>query len=276
MSPYSSNIAASGPRHKRRLIALIVLSAAVIILAIVYQKIMSSHANALWSIVRRCVIGSQANRNPAPCASVDSAEGFVIYKDLTGNTQYLILPTSKITGIESPAAWAPDAPNYFAQAWTATELIDQKLHRTLPRTDFALAINSISGRTQNQLHIHVDCIQPDDKSVLEHVSAGIGTSWQPLPVKLSGHQYRAMWLPGSMLGQRNPFQLLASSLTNPATEMGGHTLVLVGAERNGQDGFILLDGKAPDWAVTIAPLIKLGFGSGEELEDHSCRIANAS
>ena len=36
--------------------------------------------------------------------------------------------------------------------------MDAALHRTLPRDDIALAINSATARSQNQLHIHVDCL----------------------------------------------------------------------------------------------------------------------
>jgi hypothetical protein len=56
--------------------------------------------------------------------------------------------------------------------------------------------------------------------------------------------------------------------------MIAHTLVLIGAERDGQEGVILLDGKAQVLAVAISSWVKLGVGSGEEIEDHSCRIAN--
>jgi CDP-diacylglycerol pyrophosphatase len=86
--------------------------------------------------------------------------------------------------------------------------------------------------------------------------------------------YRALWLLDNALGQRNPFRLLADSLPDLVQEMIAHTLVLVGAERDGQEGCILLDGKAPVLAVAISSWVKMGFGSEEELEDHSCRIAN--
>jgi CDP-diacylglycerol pyrophosphatase len=239
----------------------------------------SANADALWKIVHgRCVLDMQTKQNPSPCVSVDLAEGtangVAIMKDKKGNTQYLIIPTAKITGIEGPAILEPHATNYFSDAWVATSLVDQRLHHTLARTDFAIAINSVSGRTQNQFHIHVDCIQPAVKSALQQVGPAIGTAWQQLPVKLSRHEYRVMWLPGADLGARNPFRLLADSLPNPAQEMGAHTLVLAGAERSGQEGFYLLDGKAPGFAVAISPWLKLGFGSGEELEDHQCVLAN--
>jgi CDP-diacylglycerol pyrophosphatase len=253
------------------------LLAAIAVLVFTATK-QASHANALWQIVHNhCVPDIQANHNPAPCAAVDLTHGevggFATLKDSRGKTQYLLIPTAEITGIESTALLSPNTSNYFAEAWAATDLVEQQAGHALPRTDFALAINSISGRTQNQLHIHIDCIQPDVESAIRTVGSRIGDTWQNFPVKLKGHSYRAMWLPGATLDQRNPFLLLAASLTDPAKEMGGHTLVLAGAERNGQGGFILLDGKAPALAVAVAPWLKLGFGSGEELEDHTCRVA---
>ncbi|MGI4746572.1 MAG: CDP-diacylglycerol diphosphatase [Janthinobacterium lividum] len=234
--------------------------------------------DALWKIVHgRCLPSLRASHVPAPCVSVDIAggetTGFAVLKDIEGASQYLLIPTGKITGIESPAILAPDATNYFAHAWDAVTLVDERLGRVLPRRDMALAINSESGRSQNQLHIHVDCISVSARAALDSAAMHIGTHWQMLPQRLALHRYRAIWLPGQELGDINPFQVLAHSLADPATEMASHTLVLVGAERHGQPGFILLDGKAGALSTTLSPRIKLGSGSGEELEDHACRIA---
>lgn len=232
--------------------------------------------DALWKIVHgRCLPSLRANHVPTPCVSVDIAggetAGFAILKDIEGASQYLLIPTGKITGIESPAILAPDATNYFAHAWDAVTLVDARLGRVLPRRDLALAINSESGRSQNQLHIHVDCISISTRAALDRAAMHIGT--QMLPRRLALHRYRAIWLPGQELGDTNPFQVLAHSLADPETEMARHTLVLVGAERHGQPGFFLLDGKAGALSTTLSPRIKLGSGSGEELEDHACRIA---
>jgi CDP-diacylglycerol pyrophosphatase len=262
-------------------VLIAVLLLAIISVIAVSIRRQTANADALWKIVHgRCVPDMKTKHNPAPCVSVNLAQGeaggFAILKDAKGNTQYLVIPTAKITGIESPAILAPNAINYFSEAWAVTDLVDQRLNHTLPRTDFAIAINSVSGRSQNQLHIHVDCIQPRAKSELEQLGPEIRTTWQTLPVNLLGREYRAMWLPGTQLGQRNPFHLLASSLSDPTQAMGGHTLVLVGAERDGQAGFFLLDGKAPAFAIALSPWVKLGFGSGEELEDHGCQLANGA
>ena len=225
--------------------------------------------DALWTIVHgRCVPDQWSHGSPAPCASVDLSRGegagSAVLKDIKGGTQYLLIPTARIAGIESPAILAGDAPNYFAEAWAATALVDRRLHRTLPREDFALAINSEDGRSQNQMHIHVDCIRPDIRAALDALPAGLDARWRLLPTRLAGRRYRALWLPGGTPGA-NPFRLLAASLADPAAEMGHHTLALVGGTRNGRPGFVLLDG-------TSAPS-SLVPGAGEELEDHDCRIA---
>ena len=110
----------------------------------------------------------------------------------------------------------------------------------------------------------MDCIRPDIHAALDPVAAKLDGGWRPLSEHLAGHRYRALWMAGDTPGA-NPFRLLAASLADPAAEMGHHTLVLVGGTRNGQPGFVLLDG-------TSEPL-SLVFGSGEELEDHACRIA---
>lgn len=236
--------------------------------------------DVLWKIVHgHCVAGQREIKQPTPCISVDlgrgEAFGTAVLKDSRGVTQYLLIPTARITGIEAPAILTPGAPNYFAAAWAATALVDERLHRVLSRRDFALAINSEDGRSQDQLHIHVDCIRPDTRAALDRVSDEIGGHWHDLPMRLLAHRYRALWLPGDLLDS-NPFRILAASLADPAREMGRHTLVLVGATRHGHPGFILLDGMSAPHSISLTPRLKVGFGSGEELEDHSCRIATQS
>ena len=230
------------------------------------QPARAHDADALWKIVHgHCVPDQASHRDPAPCAGVDPDGGVATLKDIQGASQYLLIPTARIAGIESPAILAPGAPNFFARAWEATALVDARLHRALPRRDFALAINSQEGRSQDQLHIHVDCIRPDIRAVLDQAAPGIGPHWAMLPMRLARHRYRAIWIPGDSLSDVNPFRLLAASLADPAREMGHHTLVLVGDTKGAQPGFVLLDGQA-GW-------LSIGSGSGEELEDHACAIA---
>jgi CDP-diacylglycerol pyrophosphatase len=221
--------------------------------------------SALWHIVHdRCVPNEQDKQTPSPCSEVDIAQGYVVLKDLIGKTQFLLIPTARISGIEDKAILAPDAPNYWEAAWQARRFVEQRVGHPLPRDDIALAINSTSGRTQDQLHIHVDCLRPDVRATLAKYQTGIGPQWSDFPVPLAGQHYRAMRLPGAELGATNPFRLLAAGV--PQGDMGEHTLVVAGATfAPDQPGFIVLDDRA-DLAAGDP-------GSGESLQDHDCALA---
>src|SRR5579862_7767600 len=115
--------------------------------------------DALWKIIsEKCLPNEREYGQPAPCALVDIDQGvdkgYVVLKDIVGDTQYLVMPTAKITGIEDPAVLAPGATNYFAAAWSARHYTVDVAKAALPRDGLSLAINSQYGRTQNQLHIH--------------------------------------------------------------------------------------------------------------------------
>ena len=220
---------------------------------------------ALWDIVSgQCAPGQQAKHDPSPCLSVDLAGGYAVLKDQYGATQVLVIPTTRVSGIESPALLDSASPNYWADAWNARHAVESIVHREIPREDFALAVNSAYARTQDQLHIHVDCIRPDVRDALSMAEERIGPKWAPLDIALAGHRYRAMLLPGDELGARDPFKLLADGDPSARGEMASETLVLVGAVMpDGSPGFILLSDR-------FDPSMHDG-AAGEMLLDHTCK-----
>ena len=215
----------------------------------------SADPNALWDIVNgQCVPDQRTHSDPAPCASADLSGGYAVLKDLVGSTQFLLIPTERIAGIESPEIAAADAPNYFADAWRARSYVEQRAGRPIPRDWISLAINSSAARSQNQLHIHVDCVRADVRQSLAAHGSDIGPTWTPFPVQLVGQRYRAMAVTGEDLGSVNPFLLLADDVGEES--MGAQTLVVVGTA----DGFVLLAGRSEDTSP--------GSGHGEDLQDH--------
>jgi CDP-diacylglycerol pyrophosphatase len=244
-----------------------------LIIALLYlATAQAANPNALWDIVHgKCVPDELQHGIPWPCAKVDLARGvgggFAILKDLNGATQHLLIPTRKITGIESPALLAPNATNYFAEAWENRGFVAWALLRPMPRDTLSLAINSDVGRSQNQLHIHIDCIRADVRQALLSQRATIGPRWAPLKVLLLHHRYRAMRIIGETLAAANPFKLLARGVPGARADMGRHTLVVVGMMFAGDvPGFILLDDRAD--------LAHGDWGSGEELQDHACALGH--
>jgi CDP-diacylglycerol pyrophosphatase len=215
----------------------------------------AADADALWYIVNeQCVPDQQQFHSPKPCDQVDLAAGYVVLKDRVGDTQFLLMPTAHITGIESPEILAPGSPNYWNAAWQARHFVDERAHRTMPPETISLAVNSADARTQNQLHIHIDCLRLDVQAALREHAGDIGTAWGLFPAKLSGHDYMAMRIDRPDLGDTNPFILLADGIPGARADMAQYTLVVVGDP----GGFVLL----------------AGHGSGEELQDHACAAAH--
>jgi CDP-diacylglycerol pyrophosphatase len=246
-------------------------AAAVLVLAGASPAVAHADPNALWEIVsQQCVPDQEQHGDPAPCADVDLSvgedRGTAVLKDLVGATQFLLIPTGRVTGIESPELLAPDAPNYFASAWRARSFVDERAGWTLPRDWVSLAINSEDARTQDQLHIHVDCIRPDVRAALARHAAELGPRWAPFPVPLAGHRYSAITVDGEDLDAVNPFRLLADGIAGARSDMGAQTLVVVGSSgQDGRPGFIVLADHVDVAAGDTA--------GGEALQDHtSCPV----
>ncbi len=218
---------------------------------------------ALWFVVHdMCGADLKLTGRPAPCVRV--AHGYAILKD-PRSAQLLVIPTRRLSGIESPELLAPDAPNYWQAAWETKPLFETYTHRPVPRSDFGLAINSVTGRTQNQLHIHIDCVRPDVVKALADNLSSIGPQWSDLNVRLKGRLYRAMLLKGAELGARDPFRLLADSDPVAAADMGPETMAVIGVDLpSGEPGFVVLARRA-----NMAVYDK---GAAEGVLDHTCRV----
>lgn len=227
-----------------------------------FLPVLAGDPNALWRIVHgRCVPHWRQAGDPAPCLAV--GRGYAVLKDREGVAQLLLIPTSRVAGMESPALLDPSAPNYWAPAWAARARLADRLPRPPARDEVGLAINSAVGRSQNQLHIHVDCLRPDIRAALQDDLAAIGPRWTKLAAPLAGHAYWGMRLAGAEVGRRDPFHLLAEGMPGARRDMAHWTLVLVGTTLpDGRPGFLLL--------ADHARLAAGDRASGEELLDHTC------
>jgi len=216
--------------------------------------------SALWQIVHgKCAIHPE--KAPVPCAVYDAKGGYAVLHSLEGRGQYLLIPTVRMAGMESAGLLDPKTPNYFADAWAQRQRVSMDYGVSVPREDLSLAINSVLGRTQDQLHIHIDCVRGDVKRALAAHLPSVGEEWAYFPVALAGRRYRARWIEGDVISG-SPFRLLAASLPDPAAEMGSHTLVMVPEMRAGRPGFVLLDDHVHG----------LDRASGEVLQDHACGV----
>lgn len=227
----------------------------------------AGNPNALWQIVHNsCEPAARGADVPQKCVDVDAAQGYAVLKDINGIAQYLLIPTKRIGGIESPELLSADSPNYWRAAWESRRFVTAKLGEQLPRDELSLAINSTSGRSQNQLHIHIDCLAPDVVDALREQGPKIGTQWSVFPTPLRGHAYRIRRIDDATLDSVDPFKLLAADVAREGGKMADQTLLLTGTTTpEGKPAFFLLNDH-----VRRA---EGDFASSEELQDHSCAIA---
>jgi CDP-diacylglycerol pyrophosphatase len=227
--------------------------------------------NVLWGIVNNfCVPGQSQHHDPMPCLQVDLnggiESGFAILRDPRGGAHFLLIPTTPISGIESPIVRGQNATNYFATAWELRTYIDEALHQSLPRDDIGLAINSVASRSQDQFHIHFSCIRADVSESLHEHEGNIRNRWAPFIVSFLGNNYDALWVSGEHLNSHNPFSLLEKRLQGATLDMANRTIVVIGFTRaEGTKGFVVLTDQVNKESDDLA--------SGEELLDPSCGIA---
>ncbi len=214
----------------------------------------------------KCVPHEEAKEGPAPCVDVDIKDGDALLKDLVGVAQELAIPTTRITGIEDPLALSPQTPNYFAYAWKERAAAEALLKKSLPREALGVAINSMYSRSQDQLHLHVDCMDKDVVADLKAHLDEIGSTFKPMTSPLKGRTYVARRVSEAELAAGSPFQMLADGVEGARAQMGAWSLILIGADLDGAPGFVLLADHADP----------LGGGHAEVLQDHNCAIASTS
>jgi CDP-diacylglycerol pyrophosphatase len=222
-----------------------------------------ANRDALRQIVlEQCVAHWLQQHIPAPCERVFLAgpqqqnSGYAVLADRKGGAHFLLIPTRVISGIESPALLEPSAPNYFSAAWQARDRIAAAMGRPVPRSAVGLAVNPLHARSQDQLHIHIECLSPDVARAISRAAERISGTWSPVTIR--GSSYSAVRILGEDLDGANPFRILADRMPQPNRAMADFTLVIAGMQFDSGPGFILLAGTGP---------------AGELLLDSTCDIA---
>jgi CDP-diacylglycerol pyrophosphatase len=212
----------------------------------------AQNRDALRQVVEeQCVPHWLKQGNPAPCERVH-LDGYAVLADAKGGAHFLLIPTTTIAGIESPDVLNPQAPNYFAAAWQARDRIAAVLAHEVPRDAVGLAVNSREHRSQDQLHIHIECLGREVHRALQAAAEHLSDHWSAVDV--ARRQYQGMRVVGEDLWEANPFALLSERLPGAREDMGAYTLMVAGMQFKDGPGFILLTGKnVPGTEVLLDP-----------------------
>jgi CDP-diacylglycerol pyrophosphatase len=221
--------------------------------------------DALRQIVQnQCVLNWIQHQDPAPCERVFLADeknqgsGYAILPDRKGAAHYLLIPTQTMHGVDAEELLDPDLPNYFAQAWKARDVITKFVGHPVPRTAIGLAVNNAHSRTQDQFHIHIDCLRQDVVDSLRAAAEQVTAAWSPVGVL--GSTFQAMRIEAVSLDGASPFELVAQLGPEVRHHMGDYTVVVAGMQYKSGAGFMLLTGTGP---------------TGELLLDSACAAAGA-
>ncbi len=208
----------------------------------------SSSRDQLRFIVQRlCLTHWRVTGDPAPCMRLTAEQGgsdrraFAVLADRKGGAHLLLIPVATISGIESRKVRAPGAFNFFEAAWQARDALSGTIGYTPPRAVIGLAVNPAQRRSQDQLHIHIACLNPSVYAALQAEVAKLGTGWSVL--RIGAARYEALRIGGSELDQRNPFELLATHLVHADdATMGRYTLLVAGSSLREVPGFVMITG----------------------------------
>jgi CDP-diacylglycerol pyrophosphatase len=219
--------------------------------------------DALRQIVQdQCVVNWTRHNDPAPCERVFLADGktshsgYAILADRKGGAHYLLIPTQTMAGTDAGELLDPDMPNYFAEAWHARDLLTKFVGHEVPRTAVGLAVNNVQNRSQDQFHIHIECLRREVMESLRAASDRLTGTWAPIDV--SGSTYQALRIGTLDLDGSNPFELLAALSPESRHHMGDYTLVVAGMQFASGPGFVVLTGTGR---------------TGELLLESSCTVA---
>lgn len=210
--------------------------------------------------------GYQNSGSPAPCLAVDISQGidkgFIVLKDQKGSSHFLVIPTKTIRGIEDPILASRGNTNYWQKAYENLAYVEKALGKKVPALALGIGVNSIATRSQNQLHLHMDCLSPEVYRWAK--TAPSGTS----EVTFKTEKYRVTKFESTPNEFKNPFDWLHDKIgdANPAVE--NHALALVvNPLANGNFEFLLFDSDSGP------ALWDRGGGSADLLMDRSCALA---
>jgi CDP-diacylglycerol pyrophosphatase len=225
--------------------------------AVIGWQCLKPNSNALLALEHTECLDQHAQ---TPCILVDRQQGYVMMKDQNGSRHYLLLPIVPLRGIESAILLAPGSPNYFALAWSNRGILSTGLPAQIPAQDILLAINSKVGRNQDQMHIHIACIDPGIRDRLSEIDPTISEVWTQIPDGLANHRYWARRVTPAEFAKSSPFRLFVSGFPEAGDKMGDFSLAVTGTET---DDIILL---ATEWDP-----FDFNLASTEELQDEDCR-----
>jgi CDP-diacylglycerol pyrophosphatase len=224
---------------------------------------------ALWKVVRICATNFHIAGKPYPCLATHPHEGYVILRPPVGRPDTILSPTRPVSGVEDPQLLQAETPNYFAAAWRERAHASGLAAHLLDDANVALAVNAMRGRSQDHLHIHIGCLDPQFRRALERVASRlpprVWTESEGVVATQSIWLYRTG---GDDAEAVNPFLALDEDPAMTANLRALTTLALVRASIGGHYEFVVIASRPSATSTHIV--------SAENLAHADCKTTLAA
>ncbi|WP_336489778.1 CDP-diacylglycerol diphosphatase [Methylobacterium nigriterrae] len=184
-----------------------------VLLGIVWPPVAAEATRqVLWVALQACVLAKKTTGRTFPCLAVDlgtsDRPGTAVLRAPGQPTHTVVMPTEHIIGLEAPELQGQNGNIYWRAALAARHYVTDALHGAASIGDVGLAVNSEGGRSQDQLHIHLDCVQPSVRLALQAYARSIHHTWAAMPIALQGSRFFAMRVEAAEIESFNPFAAL--------------------------------------------------------------------
>jgi CDP-diacylglycerol pyrophosphatase len=242
----------------------VLLAALLVAIAMPASAAPDPSRDVLWAALKTCVLAKRVADRTFPCLSVDLGDkdrpGSAVLRAPGEPTHIVVMPTDTVAGLEAPVLRGPRGAAYWRAALAARPFVSDVLKGRLPLGEVGLAVNSARGRSQDQLHIHLDCVKPGVLAALKAHGRQIRRTWTRFPVPLAGDRYLALRVQDAEAAQFNPFAAL-HGLPGARPDLHRTSFaVLATPPGDPEPGFLLLAYRAPS-------------ASAEDVLDHGCAAA---
>lgn len=221
--------------------------------------------DVLWAALKTCVLAKRLANRTFPCLSVDLGDGerpgTAVLRAPGEPTHSVVMPTDTVAGLEASVLRGPRGAAYWRAALAARPFVADVFKGRLSPAAVGLAVNSARGRSQDQLHIHLDCLRPSVLAALKAHGRQIHRRWSRFPVPLAGDRYFALRVPEAEAEGFNPFAAL-HGLPGTRPDLHNTSFAAVATQPGDPEpGYLLLAYRAPK-------------ASAEDVMDHSCTVAD--
>lgn len=243
-----------------------------LILSVIALVTGCARSDALWMITQDlCMTNYHYRRDPAPCQQIyqpqGKEQGFSILQNPRFPYHFILVPNLAMSGIESISLSREGRTDYFGYTWLMRYRLMAAYGAAVPEDMLGMAINSASGRSQNQLHIHLTCLREDVRRQLQAERPYISEQWRPLPDRMLNHSWYARRVMQPTAMGIYPIASVAREFHLTSPQLADYGVALIPTTFSGEKGFILL--------TTRRGWDKGNRASVESLLDKRCDILRA-